>query len=232
MVERSGGYLVRTEPIATWLATISVVDSSVVDQRYAPDRSPELYGWSVVSAGQHTFLYSHCYRQFGFDPLWFAPTTFAHDLSCTADVKIARIPRGTFGAVPEYWDGMVWADDPSVALAVIPRDGRSINPTQVAVLDGRFVAVTKIDDWWGRAILLDVAETPQGPWSTVDTIPVEPECERCNTYFASIVPFGADAGSFVVGLSCNTFGDGHDHGHYTPTFQRVAVPVVAAFLGA
>jgi hypothetical protein len=223
MIEH-GGYLDHTEPVATWLVTIDADDLSVVDQRLAPDASAGLYGWSVVSAGDHTYLYSHCYRQFGYDPLWFAPDVLAHDLGCTAEVKLARVPRSEFAAVPEYWDGTEWVADPNAAVAVIPTDGRNINPTQVALLDGRFVAVTKVGDWWGTAILLDVAEAPEGPWETYDTIPVEKECERCNTYFASIVPFGADADSLMVGLSCNTFGAWHDHDHYTPTFLRVPAP--------
>ena len=227
MVEHSGGYLRHTEPIATWLATISVDDLSVLDQRPAPDSSADLYGWSVVSAGEHTYLYSHCYRQFGYDPLSFAPEVFAHDLGCTADVTLARIPSGRFGATPEYWDGTGWVADSLAAAAVIPTSGRSINPAQIAVFDGRFVAVTKVGDWWGRTIELDAAEAPQGPWQNYETIPVEPECDGCNTYFASIMPYGADADSFIVGLSCNTWdGDGHAVGHYTPTFLRVATSAV------
>jgi hypothetical protein len=223
MVEHGGGYLRHTEPVATWLVTIDVDDLSVVDQQPAPNDSPDLYGWSVVSAGEHTYLYSHCYRQFGFDPLWFAPSTFAHDLGCTADVTVARIPLSTFEATPVYWNGWAWVDDPNVAVPVIPADGRSVNPTQVTVAGGRFVAVTKVDDWWGREVVLDTAPAPEGPWRTYATVPVEPECDGCNTYFASIVPFGADDGSFIVGLSCNTWG-GDDLGHYTPSFLRVPLP--------
>ncbi|MFW2332640.1 hypothetical protein [Ilumatobacter sp.] len=224
MIEQSGGYLDHTEPVATWLVTIDVDDLSVIEQRRAPNDSPDLYGWSVVSAGEHTYLYSHCYRQFGFDPLWFAPTTFAHDLDCTADVGVARIPRSTFEATPVYWNGSSWVDDPNAAVAVIPQGGRDINPTQVTVVDGQFVAVTKVGDWWGREVVLDAAPAAEGPWRTYATIPIEPECDGCNTYFASIVPFGADGTAFVVALSCNTW-DGDDLDHYTPTFLRAPLPV-------
>jgi hypothetical protein len=232
MLEHGGGYLTHTEPVATWLVAIDVDDLTVVDQRLAPNPSAELYGWSVVSAGEHTYLFSHCYRQFGYDPLWFAPDVFAHDLDCTADVKLARIPRGDFEAAPEYWDGTDWVADPLAAIAVIPTDGRTVNPTQVALFDGRFVAATKIDDWWGKTIVLDVAAAPEGPWSTAQTIPVEEECDNCNTYFASIMPYGVDANSFIVGLSCNTFGDEHDDHHYTPTFLRVRVPAIGESVAA
>jgi hypothetical protein len=223
MVEHGPRYLTHVEPIATWLVTIDVHDLTVVESHLAPNSSPELYGWSVVSAGEHTYLYAHCYRQFGYDPLWFDPSTFAHDLSCTADVSVARIPRGELADDPEYWNGSAWVDDSGAAVPVIPQEDRSVNPTQVTLLGGRFVAVTKVGDWWGDTIVLDVAPAADGPWQTVDTIPVEPECDSCNTYFASVVPYGADQGSFVVGLSCNTWGP-HDHDHYTPTFFRVALP--------
>jgi hypothetical protein len=224
MVEHGGGFLRDTEPVATWLVTIDTDDLTVLDRQPAPNSSAALFGWSVVSAGEYTYLYAHCYRQFGYDPLWFAPEVLAHDHGCTADVRVARIPRGEFTATPEYWDGVGWVADPSVAVPVIPTEGRDVNPTQVALIDGRFVAITKIDDWWGRCIVVDVAPEAQGPWTTVGEIPVENECSNCNTYFASIVPYGADDDSFVVALSCNTFSVVHDHDHYTPTFLRVPIP--------
>jgi hypothetical protein len=226
MVEHGSSYLTSVEPMATWLVTIDSDDLTVVDQRLAPDPSASLYGWSVVSAGDHTYLYAHCYRQFGWDPIWFAPETLGHDLDCCGDVTLARVPRGDFDATPEYWDGDGWSDDPEHAVAVIPVDGRDVNPTQVAVVDGRFVAVTKVGDWWGREIVLDAAPAPEGPWTTYDRVRIEPECDRCNTYFASVVPFGADGSSFVVGLSCNVWGPVElDHyAHYRPMFVRVPLP--------
>ena len=223
MVEHGPRYLTHVEPVATWLVTIDIGDLTVVESRLAPDPSPELYGWSVVSQGEHSYLYAHCYRQFGYDPLWFAPSTFAHDLGCTADVTVARVPRGEIGNDPEYWNGSAWVDDPGEAVPVIPQEGRDVNPTQVALLDGRFVAVTKVGDWWGDTIALDVAGSPEGPWRTYDTITVEPECAGCNTYFASVVPYGADHSSFVVGLSHNTF-PGDDLSRYAPSFFRVPTP--------
>ena len=68
-----------------------------------------------------------------------------------------------------------------------------------------------------------MAPAAQGPWHTYSTILVEAECDRCNTYFASIIPFGADEESFVIGLSCNVW-DGLDFDHYNPTFMQVPAP--------
>ena len=223
--ERGPQYLTRTEPTATWLVTIDAASLDVLRARLAPNPSAELYGWSVVSQGEHTYLYAHCYRQFGWDLFPFGDPPFrAHDWECSPDVTVGRVPRGEFDARPAYWNGSAWAIDPAEAVPVIPTDGRPVNPTQVVVSDGRFVAVTKVGDWWGETIVLDVSPAAEGPWHTYETITVEPSCERvCNTYFASVVPYGADESSFVVGLSHNTF-PGDDLSRYAPTFLRVPTP--------
>jgi hypothetical protein len=108
-------------------------------------------------------------------------------------------------------------------VPVIPTAGRSVNPTQVGLFDGRFVAVTKEGDWWGTTVYLDTAPAPEGPWTTYTAFALDPPCDECNTYFASIVPYGADAGSFIVTLSVNTWS-GTDLDHYVPMFLRVDAP--------
>lgn len=221
--EHGYDYLVHTEPVATWAVTIDPSSLVVVDARPAPDPSSALYGWSVVSDEEYTYLYAQCHRQFGWDPLWFAPDVLAHDYDCSADVTVARVPRGAFSETPQYWDGVTWGDDGAAAVPVIPTEGRPVNPTQVARWNGRFVAVTKVGDWWGDTVVLDVAPEASGPWTTYDTVEVAPECDRCNTYFASIVPYGADESSFVIGLSSNAWS-GELTEHYTPTFLRVPAP--------
>jgi len=223
MREHGSHYLDRTEPVATWLVDIDPRDLQVIGARPAPDDSNALYGWSVVSDEDHSYLFAQCHRQFGWDPLWFAPQVLAHDLDCSADVFVARVARGRFAASPRYWDGRDWVEDATAAVPVIPRDGRSINPSQIARWEGRFVAVTKVDDWWGDSIVLDVADRANGPWTTYAEISVTPACDGCNTYFASIVPFGAGDRTFVIGLSCNAWS-GEYTAHYNPTFLRVPAP--------
>ena len=225
MRERGPRYLTHTEPVATWSVAIDPDSLDVLAAGLARNPSAELYGWSVVSQGEHSYLYADCYRQFGWDLFPFGDPPFrAHDWGCGPDVTVARIPRGEFDARPEYWNGSAWVIDPAEAIPVIPVDERPVNPTQVALLDGRFVAVTKVGDWWGDTIVLDVAPNAEGPWHTYETITVEPECERvCNTYFASVVPYGADQTSIMIGLSANVWS-GDDLDHYTPTFFRVPAP--------
>ena len=63
----------------------------------ASNNSDALYGFSVTSDATYTYLYSHCYRQFGWDPLPFIdPPLYTHDFDCTPNVNVARVPRGRF----------------------------------------------------------------------------------------------------------------------------------------
>jgi hypothetical protein len=219
-----GSYLDQVEPVATWRVEIDLTELSVVAFEPAPDASPALYGWSVTSDASYTYLYAHCYRQFGWDVLPFTdPPLFAHDWDCTDDVTVARVPRGRLDLQPSYWNGTSWGADRSAAVPVIPNWGRAVNAAQVRFDGSRFVAVTKEGDWWGDTIYLDVASSAQGPWRTYAAIPVRARCADCNTYFASFVPRPAADRSMVIGLSNNTF-TGPFTGYYSPSFFTVPPP--------
>jgi hypothetical protein len=219
-----GSYLDQVEPVATWRAEIDLVDLSVVSLQPAPDPSPALYGWSVTSDASYTYLYAHCFRQFGWEMLPFTePPLFAHDFACTDDVTVARVPRGRLDAQPSYWNGASWGTNRADAVPVIPNLGRAVNPAQIRFDGSRFLAVTKEGDWWGNTIYLDVAPAAQGPWRTYASIPVRTRCADCNTYFASFVPRPATDRSMVIGLSNNTF-TGPFTGLYSPSFFTVPPP--------
>ena len=97
MLERGPAYLSWTEPIATWNVSIDLADMSIAAYAPASDNSNALYGFSVTSDASYTYLYSHCYRQFGWDLLAFSdPPLYAHDFDCSANVNVARVPRGRF----------------------------------------------------------------------------------------------------------------------------------------
>ena len=157
MHERGDHYLARSEPVATWMATLDPVTLAVRGLGPAPDPSAALYGWSVASDRRFTYLFSHCHRQFGFGLL-------GHD-PCTAEVRVARVPRGQLDAAPQYWDGHDWVADPGRAVNVAPTSGpdgerRVVNPMQFAYANGRWLAVTKEGDWWGTTVYLDRAAAP------------------------------------------------------------------------
>ena len=69
----------------------------VVDRRPATDDSASLYGFSVASDDDYTYLYAHCYRQFGWDAFPFvSPPVYVHDWDCAGHVTVARVPSGHF----------------------------------------------------------------------------------------------------------------------------------------
>jgi hypothetical protein len=224
MHERGPKYLSWTEPVATWRVSIDLADMSIAGYAPAADNSAALYGWSVASDPSYSYLYAHCFRQFGWDHFGFTePPLYAHDYECTSNVTVARVPRGHFEVAPQYWDGSSWTADRARAAPVIPRENRRVNPTTVMFDGSKFIAVTKEGDWFGNTIYLDVAPSAQGPWSTYHTILVPDECSICNTYFASFVPWRAIDGSLIVGLSRNTY-EGVFTGLYSPRFLTAPAP--------
>ncbi|HEY7627462.1 MAG TPA: hypothetical protein VH761_10355 [Ilumatobacteraceae bacterium] len=223
MRELGNHYLAKVEPVATWIVTVSPTDLSVLDARPAPDSTPSLYGWSITSDERWTYLYGYCYRQFGWDPIPFSATARGHDLGCSADVYVARVHRGHLEEPPSYWNGAAWTSDASAAAPALPRAGRAINPAQVRWTGREFVAVTKVGDWWGNTVVVDVAPSAHGPWTTTTTLKVDPLCDKCNTYFASIVTPSGSSGDLTIGLSNNRW-DGRRSAAYHPTLMTVAWP--------
>jgi hypothetical protein len=217
LVELGPRYLSKTEPVATWVARIELPALRVTGLRPAPDSSAQLYGWSVVDHGRFTYLFGHCYRQFGWGFL-------SHD-PCAAETTVARVPRGRLNREPTYWDGTKWSSLPRRAVNVAPTRGpsgepRDVNPMQIAYGHGCWIAVTKVGDWWGDSIHLDWARTPHGPWRTATVIPATTlgPSSTYNTYFASFI--GRTRKARVIGLSNNRW-DGAPSSAYRPTFRTL-----------
>ena len=113
-------YLSYTEPIATYVVGIDLSDLSTVSIDPATNDSPSLYGFSITSDANWTYLYAQCHRQFGWSPILLP----AHDLSCSANVTVGRVPKGQVFAPPSYWNGTTWQPNPH-------RRCRSCPPTAV-----------------------------------------------------------------------------------------------------
>lgn len=187
-----------TLPVRTWMA---ILDPVTLTQRYFAPVEPHdarLFGWSVVTAGEWSYLYAHCNRQWlngsvgvdGFDP------------SCSPHWYLARVPAGRFDAPYQYWDGGGWSGDAAAAAPVYSR-GYS-DPMSVQFFGDVFVSVTKHDDWQGTTMSLDVAPAPQGPWrqATVEVTHDDRRCDdECGNYGASLLPWTDAAGNLVVALS-------------------------------
>lgn len=125
--ERGDAYLTTTVPVGTWVAVFDPATDRVVDELRPPDASADLYGWSITSDETWTYLYAHCYRQFGFDMYVFVA---AFDRSCSTDITVARVPRGRLFEQMQYWDGGEWQPDPERARSIITAAGRRINANQ------------------------------------------------------------------------------------------------------
>jgi hypothetical protein len=221
MNEIGGSYLSRTRPTALrrvvldalTLRTVEVVEESI--------GSGDLYGWGVTSDAEHTYIYSHCYQQFGYD------TEFGI-AECAADVKLARIPLGRFDAEREYWDGSGWNDDEVNAAPVVDGSfvGSGNNPAQISFDGTRFILVQKRDDWWGTTIDFGAAAGPQGPFVHVESVDEPRNCEVwvCNTYFAAWVPWNDSSGRHIWSIGHNRWNGSETASHladYRPTFHSI-----------
>lgn len=223
MHERGDSYLTRVEPTATYVAAIDTATWNVDWYGQPFNRSDQLYGWSIASDDDWTYLYAQCHRQFGYDPYIFV---LAHDRSCSSDVMVGRVPNGRLLEPPRYWDGRRWQPDPARAVSVVSPVARSINPTQFTLFNNHWMAITKVDDWWGDRLVVEQSRRPEGPFDTVATLRATPKCPvECNTYFASWIPGHR---SPVFGLSHNLWQ--HRAGSiYRPTFDAVEAPEIAPF---
>ncbi len=222
MSEMGGRYLARPEPIALRRVVVDLESFEVVAAVDVTPPGRDLYGWSVTSDDEHTYLYSHCYRQFGHG------TPFGYD-ECAVDVKLARVPRGEFDEPMQYWTGPNrWGPRYEDAVPVV--DARFAvsgnNPAQVRFERGRFVLVEKRDDWWGETIEFGVSTTPQGPFRHVGSVAEPLKCapRSCNTYFAAWVPWMSFDGSLIWSIGHNRWDGTETVRHldvYRPTFHSI-----------
>lgn len=221
MRELGPTYLSKTEPVATWRVALDPSTLAVVSRQLASNPSPSLYGWSIASSDDHTYLYAHCHRQFGWDPFPFvSPPVYVHDFECAQKMYVARIPRGRFDLPLSYWNGRSWSANPTAAANIAP-GGRLVSASQIyRTAPGKYVAITKVGDWFGETIEIDIASAPQGPFRTVRTIATGKRCGDCNTYFPSKLPYDASNGQWIIGLSNNRFGP-VDLSRYDPTFFAI-----------
>jgi hypothetical protein len=223
MNETGSSYLSRSRP--TSLRRV-VLDSSTLEVLDVVEEEPtgdDLYGWAVTSDAEFTYLYSHCYQQFGFDTL----LGFGE---CVVDVKLARVPLGEFDAEREYWGGDGWTPD---HLAAEPVVGAAFvysgnNPAQIRFDGERFVLVEKRDDWWGETVEFGVADDPQGPFAHVASVDQPLKCDRslCSTYFAAWLPWNDADGNHIWSIGHNRWNGSETSSHldtYRPTFFAIDI---------
>jgi len=221
MYERGATYLTRVEPTSTAVAGIDLDTWQVEFLGTPPNAGNRLYGWSIASDDDWDYLYANCYRQFGYDPFF---DVLAHDRSCSTVVTVARVPKGQIFSTPSYWTGRGWSRRAADAVPIIARGTAHLaSGTDFVFRDNRWLAVTKIDDWFGRLIYVETAGRPTGPFERLQTIVAPVKCPQdCNTYHASWIPTsGADR--LTIGLSHNRW-DGILSTVYRPSYFSIPVP--------
>jgi len=221
MNETGAHYLNRSRPTAMRRVVLDAATFEPVDVVDEAPTGDDLYGWSVTADDDYTYLYSHCYQQFGYDSvLGFG--------ACSGVVKLARVPVGDLDAPRQYWDGAGWVDDHEAAVAVI--DGTWVlsgnNPAQISFDGERYLVVEKRDDWFGKTVEFGVADSPTGPFEHVKQVdePLKCNASVCNTYFASWVPWTDADGSQIWSIGHNRWNGAETASHlstYRPTFHTV-----------
>ena len=222
-------------PVQTWLATYDATDLTRLGFAPAPgptpsgSKPPPLYGYAVASDDKFSYLFGNTYQQNlslegGF---WDGPHS-------ATEMWLARVPLGRLDERPKYWTATGWVQDPTKAE---PIDSRywTENPMQPRFVDGRWVAVTKENGFWGEDVAVDVAPDPWGPWTTVQQV-VADDDPILNTYGALAVPWLTPDGSLIVSLSRNARDMRRDAypvpERYRPTFLTMAFPSAAAAAAA
>ncbi len=219
MNELGEKYLTHVVPSATYVAAIDTDTWDVEWYGQPANGGPDLYGFAIESDDDWTYLFAQCHRQFGFDPFVFV---LGHDRACADEVTIARVPRGQLLAPPAYFDGARWQSSPARATPIIETSGRRANPTQFVHHGNQWMAITKLDDWWGQRVIVERAFHPAGPYEFYDERWPAIKCEECNHYFASWIP--TDNQSILTfGLSHNRW-DGVASWVYRPTFHTITAP--------
>ena len=224
MEERGDDYLTHAVPVRTHVVALDGRTLLPVGRSPAPDSSAALYGWSVTSDRDWTYLYAQCHRQFGFGEV---DGIAAHD-PCATRVTVGRVPRGQLLAAPEYWNGSMWQGDPALAAPIVPTAGRIAHATQIVWTGASFVSIDKLDDWWGDTIVFGRSSTAAGPFVEFDRVTEPLKCAafECNTFFASWVPWAAaerPARTLGWTISHNRW-DGEISAMYRPSFHTVAAP--------
>lgn len=219
MVETGLVFLDRAEPTATVVAIVEPTTLAVSATARPANASAALYGFAIESDSTWTYLFAHCHRQFGYDPYIYV---YAHDFACAGRVTVGRVPKGQLLATPTYWTGSGWRGDPGLAAPVLDPT-RLVNASQFTQVNNRWMAITKVGDWWGDRIVVEQADRAVGPYRIVGEWRPPTKCAvDCNNYFASWIP-SADAGQLLYGLSHNRW-DGILSEVYRPTFGAITAP--------
>ena len=101
-------------------------------------------------------------------------------------------------------------------------------PSQFLHKNGRWLAITKIDDWFGTDIVIESAVHPAGPYVEIERRRAGAKCDHteCTTYFSSWIDgqnLGGPHDVLITSLSHNRW-NGEPSWVYRPTYEVVFPP--------
>ena len=187
-------------PVGTYLASYDRTTLTRLSFAPAPNAGASpLYGYSVANDGAYSYLFGNTFeqnlvREGGYG-------NFPHSATNT---WLARVPRGQLWLPPEYRTADGWSPDPSAAVPIRRRFAVE-DPVQPRFIAGRWVAVSKVDGYWGEDMVVDTALDPWGPWTTAERVRLVPrggDMAR-NTYHAHLLPWLDRSGNLLVSVSGN-----------------------------
>lgn len=210
-------------PVGTWVARYSLPDLQLVGMELAPDPSRSLFGYSIVSDTEFSYLYGHCYRQFD------AAGIIGFDGSCSPHAYVARVPVGEFDQDLEYWTSTGWSDKRGDRIPVLSSEISM--PVSVQRFGDLYVAASNEGDWFGDDVVVYTAAAPQGPWFEAVRYTPETTCgEGCNNYGAFVMP-NLQGDRVVIAQSNNARDMAYAFelaSLYRPDVRAVDVPGISA----
>lgn len=210
-------------PESTWLAVYDVRTLARLDFRPAPNAGvAPIFGTAVASDDQFTYLFGNTFEQ-NLD----REGGFLNGPHSATQTFLARVDLGALDAAPAYWTGEGWSDDAAAAQPILQR-GWVEDPLQPRWIGGRWVAVSKLDGYWGDTLSIDTAADPWGPWTTSERQPLAGDSELTNAYHAQLLPALDADGQLVVSYSRNARNmtrDAYPHPErYRIAFRTAAFP--------
>ena len=187
-------------PVRTWLATYDATTLKRLRLRPAPNDGvfPQ-YGFAVASDATHTYLFGNS----NLLNLSYEGGFYNGPHSATR-MYLARVPKGRFNQRLVYRTARGWSTNPRHAKPFSSRFWTE-NTMQPRFIDGRWVAVTKKDGFWGSRTIVEVAARPWGRWRAVSRRTVRPVrgYDEMNNYQPIILPYRAPRGGLIIAMSQN-----------------------------
>ena len=185
-------------PVRTWLATYDPKTFKRLDFRLAPNSgvSP-VYGYGVGDDGDWTYLFGNSDLQ-----NLALEGGYSNGPHSATRIYLARVPRGQVGSTPTYWTGASWSTDPAAAVPISSRFFVE-NMMLPVLIDGHWYSATKVDGFTGTNFVVDEADHPWGPYTTIRSLPAVPRGDPTDvlTYHAAVLPWLDPSGGLIITMS-------------------------------